>query len=57
MMDDSKPTEMLVLKNRHGATGSIYVTYKGKQFRFENFIGEIPVEQPRQRGYQPNGMF
>lgn len=52
LMDDSKPTEMLVLKNRHGATGSIYVTYRGSHFRFENFVGEIPVEQPKQRGFR-----
>lgn len=51
LMDDSKPTEMLILKNRHGATGSIYVTYRGSHFRFENFIGEIPVDQPKQRGF------
>lgn len=49
--DPNAPTELLFLKNRAGSLGSEYVTFIGKYYKFENFTGEIPVEQPKRRGY------
>lgn len=48
---EGAPTEILFLKNRAGSLGSEYVTFLGKYYKFGNFAGEIPIEQPKKRGF------
>lgn len=49
-----EPTELLFLKNRAGATGSVHLTYRGSHYRFENFSGTIPRDEPKRRGFNPS---
>lgn len=51
LQDTSQPTELLFLKNRAGATGSVHLTYRGSHYRFESFYGEVPTHQPKPRGF------
>lgn len=54
LQDASKPTELLFLKNRAGATESVFLTYLGSQYKFVNFSG-APAEQQqpqtKKKGY------
>lgn len=54
LQDASKPTELLFLKNRAGATEPVFLTYLGSQYKFVNFSG-APTEQQqpqtKKKGY------